>query len=288
MVPDASSVEQDETEELVVSVSTSFCPGAHPLESDVIFCSSDGVLFYLHSQVIVTAAPNAFFAFLSGKGSIVNGGPISIPESSTTLNIILHTLYGTSCAQNSPSLDDLIQAVDRMPFHGIAPQRLIVPKTPLYMLLLSYAPLRPIEVYALAGFHCLEELAVHVSSHLLSFPLSTISDELATRIGSVYLKRLFLLHVHRLDALKDALLQPPHPHAPTKECTFAEQKKLTRAWALASSYLVWDATPDVSTHRIQSALSSLVKGISCKECENSANARMREVVVKWAAVKCTV
>lgn len=66
---------------------------------------------------------------------------------------------------------------------------------------------------------------------------------MAERIGAVYLKRLFFLHFGRAEALKRILLPPPHPHAPTPSCDFSDQKKLTRAWALASAYLAWDTRP---------------------------------------------
>jgi hypothetical protein len=54
---------------------------------------------------------------------------------------------------------------------------------------------------------------------------------------------MFFLHVGRVDALKRILLPPPHQHPPTIDCGFSDQKGVTRAWALASSYLVWDARP---------------------------------------------
>ena len=112
---------------------------------------------------------------------------------------------------------------------------------PLYMLLLSSAPLYPIEIYCLAAKFNLEKLAVNSSSHLLSFPLSSITDEMALRMGAVYLKRLMCLHHGRNGALRDILLVPPLPHPQTKECSFADQKRLTRAWALVSAYLAWEA-----------------------------------------------
>lgn len=209
--------------------------------------SSDGVLFYVHSNIILSASPDAFSSTLLtpsiGKGALPL---VEIPENSVTLNIILHTLYGTSCAQNAPSFEDLSNAIDRMPQHWISPKKQITPETPLYNLLLSYAPLRPIHVYALAAHHDLTELAEKASSHLLGFPLATIDDGTSKKIGPVYLKRLFLLHAHRLTALKNLLLQPPGPHAATNVCNFEDQKRLTRAWALASSYLVWDAKPGES------------------------------------------
>jgi len=66
---------------------------------------------------------------------------------------------------------------------------------------------------------------------------------MADAIGPIYLKRLFFLHFGRSDALRRVLLPPPNLHTPTTSCDFSDQKKLTRAWALASAYLAWDARP---------------------------------------------
>lgn len=172
---------------------------------------------------------------------------VNVPEISSVLNVIIHMLYDTSSAQHSPSSEVLITAVNRMPFYEIDPKLHITPSTSLYTLLLSHAPLVPLEIYALASHFDLHELAVSTSSHLLSYPLATITDDMAERIGAVYLKRLLSLHVDRANALKRILLLPPHPHPQTRECDFTEQKKLTRAWALVSAYLAWDARPGLWT-----------------------------------------
>jgi hypothetical protein len=153
-----------------------------------------------------------------------------------------------SCVHYSPTFPTVITAVNRLPTYGVSPKLTIVPSTPTYALLLSHAPLFPLELYALAASFDLYDLAVATSSHLLSFSLATLSDEMAEHIGPVYLKRLFFLHFGRSDALKRVLLPPPHPHAPTPWCDFDEQKKLTRAWALASAYLAWDARPGAKSH----------------------------------------
>lgn len=148
-----------------------------------------------------------------------------------------------SCAHYSPPFETLVTAVKRFPTYGLRPKARIAPSMPLFQLLLSHAPLFPLELYALASQFDLYELAVSTSSHLLSFQLSSLTDDMAERIGPVYLKRLFFLHFGRADALKRVLLPPPHPHAPTPWCDFTDQKTLTRAWALASAYLAWDARP---------------------------------------------
>jgi len=153
---------------------------------------------------------------------------------------------------------------------------------------LSHAPLRPLELYALAASHDLYDLAVSTSPHLLSFSLASLSDEKVEQMGAVYLKRLFFLHFGRADALKRILLPPPHPHPPTAWCDFAEQKKLTRAWALASAYLAWDARPDLSTSSMESALRPLEEHLSCDLCRTALKDRIKNLVVQWSVVKRTI
>ncbi len=168
---------------------------------------------------------------------------ISLPDHSCVLNVLLHTIYHLHCTHYSPSIDTLIAAVDTMHKYGIPVSKYIALGSPLYQLILALAPIAPLELYSLAAAYDLYDLAVPISSHLLAFPLSNISDEMAERMGPIYLKKMFFLHLGRIDALKRLLLPPPHPHAPTPDCDFTEQKKLTRAWALASAYLAWDARP---------------------------------------------
>jgi len=183
------------------------------------------------------------------------------------LNILLYTVYDISCAHHSPTFPSLVTAVNRLPVYGIRPKVRIAPSTPLFSLLLSHAPLFPLELYALSASHDLYDLAVSTSPYLLSFPLATLTDEMAERIGPVYLKRLFFLHFGRSDAMKRVLLPPPNLHAPTASCDFAEQKKLTRAWTLASAYLAWDARPDLSTSTMESALRPLAEHLTCQSAK---------------------
>lgn len=171
-----------------------------------------------------------------------------------------------------------------MPTYSITPCEHIFPGTPLYDLVLSHAPLHPMDVYALAAHHNIHPLAVMTSSHLLSYPLQTITDSQAERMGAVYLKKLMALHVGRFNSLKNLLLRPPHPHPPTRQCDFSTQKKLTRAWALVSAHFAWDARADMSTHSIQAALDPLLIQLDCEGCQNALRNCIKDVVVRWMAV----
>ncbi|KAI0082471.1 hypothetical protein K474DRAFT_1611523 [Panus rudis PR-1116 ss-1] len=286
------SEEQPESN-TIVSVSTTFFPGANlsPLPPDLVILSSDAVFFYVHSHQVLGASENGFKSLLPPrpqKGREDIGPMISLPEPSAVLNVVLHTIYNMSCSHYSPTLDTLVAAVDALHKYGIPVSKYVAPSTPLYQLILSIAPVAPIETYSLAAAYDLFELAVPISSHLLAFPLSNLTDEHARRMGPVYLKRLFFLHLGRIDALKRLLLPPPHPHAPTPTCDFTEQKKLTRAWALASAYLAWDARPDLSASSMESALSPLGDHLTCDLCQATLRDRIKQLIIQWSVVKVRI
>ncbi|KZS91267.1 hypothetical protein SISNIDRAFT_487590 [Sistotremastrum niveocremeum HHB9708] len=228
---------------------------------------------------------------------------VPLSETSGAINILLHTVYAMDCSFYAPSFDDLASAVAAVSKYGflhlLNPTRssptsplsstLAPPPSstlpPVIQLILSYAPSRPLDVYTLAARYHLHDLAVSCSPHLLSLALPVLTDEIAQEMGPVYLKRLFFLHLGRVDALKRLLLPPPHPHAPTPTCDFTEQKKLTRAWALASSYLVWDARPDMSVGALESALAPLGEHLWCDQCRDALRVRIQDLVVQWSSVK---
>ncbi|KAI0685020.1 hypothetical protein BC835DRAFT_1421675 [Cytidiella melzeri] len=301
----------DEREEqTVVSVSTTFYPGANifPTPSDLIFLSSDAVFFYAHARRVVPASENKFDSLIpddlvaaatrpgpdSTDGTSANAdkddiGPvIPVRESSEVLNVVLHAIYCMSCVLYNPSVSTLTEAVTAMAKYGVPMHKYLSLSSPLYQHLLSLSPASPMQVYACAAEHGLHELAVQVSSALLAFPLCNISDEDAARMGPVYLKKMFFQHLGRVDALKRLLLPPPEGHEPKPDCGFQEQKKLTRAWALASAYLAWDARPDLSTESIENALGPLGEHLGCDMCKLALSERVRQLVVQWALVKRTI
>jgi hypothetical protein len=240
----------------VVSVSTTFYPGAdlgqsHP--PDLTLHSSDSVFFYVHTTALLQFSTNSFNSTISPYpvSPISEDGSrpaIILPEDSHVLNIVLHLLYMIPCSHFCPPIDIVFKAVNALKRYGVSIKSLATPDTCLYNLILSRAPLHPIEFYAISAEHDLYDLAVAISPHLMSFNLSTLTDEIVTQMGPTYLKRLFFFHLGRNEALKRLLFAPPTLHGPTPQCDFTEQKKLTRAWALAAAYLAWDARPGLSCH----------------------------------------
>ncbi|TFK99137.1 hypothetical protein BDV98DRAFT_613522 [Pterulicium gracile] len=285
------SSDSDHGDPDVVNVSSTFFPGArvHSLPPDLILISSDFVFFYVSSSTLLEASNNGF-------GNLVPKSNTEDPEQqvvrtelhSNVLNVVLHAIHHISSAHYNHDIETLITAVDAMPSLGLALRRLLAPQSPLFSLLLGQAPLYPIQVYALASRYDLHDLAVPTSGHLLSYSLHQLDDTTAELMGPIYIKRLFFLHFGRMEALKRILLNPPHPHAPTPSCDFTEQKKITRAWALATAYLAWDARPDLSISSIESALGPLGEHLNCNLCKQSLKERVQDVVVQWSVVRRTI
>ncbi|KAF7313753.1 hypothetical protein HMN09_00532400 [Mycena chlorophos] len=292
--PATRTPETSQTPTTLVSVSTTFFPNAqhHPAGSvppDIILLSKDAVYFYVHSDVLIEASNNNFRAMLPVPPSDTTEEPVlSVPEQSGVLNIILHVAYDLSSAVYQPPFETLSAAVEAMTTYGMDPQSKIQPSTPLFTMLLSHAPLFPLQLYALAAHYSLEDLAVPTSAHLLGYPLSRLTDYEVERIGATYLKRLFFLHFGRNEALKRVLGTPPHPHAPTNTCDFSSQKSLGRAWALAVAYLVWDIRPDMSTPTLESALRPLGEHLTCDLCKTALNDRIKATILQWSVVKRTI
>ncbi len=237
-----------------VSVSTAFHLDARllPIPPDITLVAHDGVLFYVHATILLAQSTNSFNELLSPKLAIQHqaGAFVSVPEDSPALNIVLHAIYEISCAHYRPSLDTLATAVDAMAMYGITPKDHISPSKPLFALILNQAPIQPILAYSIAASHDITDMAVPVSSHTLSLHLQCLTWEVVAKIGPIYLRRLYFLHLGRLEALRKLLLLPPHLHPSTRTCDFTDQKRLTRAWTLASAYLAWGDRPGTSLRRV--------------------------------------
>lgn len=254
----------EEREQTTISVSTTFFPGGEldVLPTDLIIISSDSVFFYVHIHKLLAASSNGFNSLLPPKEldrPEAEGNILPLDVDSVALNILLHTIYNMSAVHYAPSPQAVIAAVESLGKYGLSVRTYLAPASPLSTLFLGTAPQAPIEFYALAGAYELSHLAVPISSFLLSYSLASLTDELVVKMGPLYLKRLFFLHLGRVEALKRLLLPPPQPHVPTSNCDFTEQKKLSRAWALASAYLAWDVRPGKSPsipYRMETSIDS--------------------------------
>ncbi|KZV65680.1 hypothetical protein PENSPDRAFT_689667 [Peniophora sp. CONT] len=273
----------------VVSVSAAFHPGAqlHAQPPDMILVSSDSVWFYVHTQTLAIST-NDFHGVLHNPGNPENPPIIPLPEASAELNVLLHSLYNMSAAPYSPSPANVAAALDALHKYGMNPITFTAPHSPLFLLMIRLASMNPLECFAIAAERSMHDLLTAISSFLLACHLPDVTDEQATRIGPLYLKRLFFLHLGRMDALKRILLPPPASHPPSLTCDYVEQKQLTRAWALATAYLAWEAKPDISIPSIEAALRPLGEHLSCAQCQGLLRERISNLVVQWSLVKRTI
>ncbi|KAK0217111.1 hypothetical protein IW262DRAFT_171119 [Armillaria fumosa] len=270
----------------VKSVSTKFNKTFkyHNYLPDTQLISSDSVLFEVRYNEVVTASTNGFNKYLDHHAPRV-----SIPETSEMLNIILHAIHRMSCFQFRHSIDTLMAAVNLFPRYGLEPKDFVSPSSPLFKDIRYKMPLSPLKVYVVASRHDLADLAATASSHLLSFKITTMSNEMAQLINPIYLKRLFDLQTTRINTLKRALSIPPPHHPATSACDFIAQRSLTRAWAFCAAYLVCSADAGMTASRIESIFQALAdRYISCDECKGCLKARLKSIVLEWSELKRTI
>ncbi|KAG7094988.1 hypothetical protein E1B28_005785 [Marasmius oreades] len=179
-------------------------------------------------------------------------------------------------------------AVDRLEVYGVHPSTEITTASALHSTILLHAHVDTMKVCLLAAKHDIFDLAVSSSSHLLSFSLNKITDDIATRMGPIYMTRLFSLHRGRLVSLKRLLSSSPHLHPPSPKCSLKMQNSVTKAWRLASAYLLWQDRPDLSSSYIDSVFRSLPERVSCELCKWAFQCHIQVMTAGWQNVKSTI
>ncbi|CAL1714056.1 unnamed protein product [Somion occarium] len=278
-------------ERIMISTSATFattsCHGNVDPET-IILASSDHVHFYVHIFRLLSASTNNFNQLLPTPHRGPEMRAIAVFEDAATLNVVLHAIYDISLRQFSPHLEVLLAAVDALKKYGIPLDQYLVRRTPLFEELVIKTPYRPIEVYIVAAENDLFDLASEASSFLLSYPLSSVTDDMWSRIGPLYLRRLFTLHVERLQVLQQLIVQPPPEHPPTLDCGWVDHKRLMNAWSLACASIIFDAQPDLSAGKIRIVLQSLSLHLACGACKDSVNKRVKDIVMKWSITPRTI
>ncbi|KAG7441433.1 uncharacterized protein BT62DRAFT_923381 [Guyanagaster necrorhizus] len=258
-------------------------------DTDVVLLSFDSVAFHVHSQTVLGASDNAFgFRLLQPGRQEDDNDVIQIDEHSEVLNILLHIIYSISCISYQPSFEVLQTAAERMRHYGMVVNTYVQPSTPMFDVLSSHAPGRALHLYALAAHFDLYDLAVVASEHLLSFRLSSLTEDMVKRIGAPYLRCLFALHLGRKEALKRVLITPPRGHPTTLMCTARSQEQFALDWVLIAAQIVSDASPDISSHYMVALLRPLKDQTSCETCKANLYKRLEQLTEQWGLVKRTI
>ncbi|TCD64948.1 hypothetical protein EIP91_003406 [Steccherinum ochraceum] len=276
-----------------IVVSTTFHPAFafRDLLPDAIFLSSDALYFFVHRAHLLASSTNNFaYLFvqqLSFPNSSTTPPVFLVSEHSALMDVVLHAIYGMSCAELNPSLSTLLDAISALDAYGTL-HRVLTPSSPLCLLILTEAPRDPLQVYAVAARHRLDHLAVAVSAKLHSIQLADVPAAAALAMGPIYLKRLFLLHYRRVEYLKLLLNTAPETHVETLACGFVQQTDLQTAWSLATGSLMWDARPDLSIGRLRWTLASLLDKLECEQCKTALSIKIRQMVLNWCEAKATI
>jgi len=273
------------------TTSDSFHPHARG-ETDTVLCSLDATLFHVNSNHMNDVSKLAFQSLICNTHAevtrMMDFPVVLIPELSQTVDVMLHVLNNMDFTDNIPSFDTFIGGLMTMYVYNISIASLLVPSNPCYDHFLSFAAAHPLEVYSYAAYFDIHSLAVKTSSHLLSQSLVEITPEMIELMGSVYFKKLCMLHLIRLAEQKKVLRAPPYPHAPTPDCSFDQQKPLARAWTMTAGYLVWEDKCDLSTSMIQSTFGTLEPYLDCEDCREMLRRRVQDVIECWVQVQRTI
>lgn len=226
------------------SVSPTFHPAAELADcgrpADTRLDSADNVRFHVHARVLSRISSNTFGGVLEAPS---DRAPILVAEDEAVLDVVLRAVYGLPLASTNSDLATLAAAVSALlDKYGASVDSVLAPTSPLTLAILAHARTQPVDVYALAGAHGLDALASTASEYLLSCDLTTLSGDVAERIGSVWLVRLWALHERRKEALRGHLVSPPakHPFTPGgSSCSPAIQQSVARSWIIITANLIW-------------------------------------------------
>ena len=258
------SISLDSETDTIVSMSTTFWLGAmdDPYPTDVLLVSSDNVLFCVHSITLLVHSLDKFGGYLKDMSQ-----PILLSAHSAVVNLALYALYDLNPSPFNPTPALMTQALNFLIDHGILPKDCITPRGPFCQALSTLGVQSPLETFMAAAYFDLEALAVDVSRNLLSLPLQSITEEIARTIGPSYLRRLFFLHLGRIDRLKQLMLQVPEAHGQNKDCYDSEQRLLQLEWRSLAVALAPEASPAMGPSRLYTAFLPITQKKSlCPDC----------------------
>lgn len=259
---DASLVTKADSESQDVQLSSAFFCDAldGPFPTDVVLLSADQVYFFVHSAVLLKHSANGFAGLLGDDRAY-------LPENSEVLNLVLHALYNLDPSRFRPTVSLMAATLRSLQHYDVSLDSLFTPSHPMSITLLHLGIQFPLETFALVASFQLEHLAVEISKKLVSVPLHNLTEELAEKMGTSYLRRLVFLHLGRVDRLKQLLMQPHSPHPVTKDCYESDQKRLRNQWKALAVALGWEARADMSPQHIHNTFTTLLLKTSCNECQ---------------------
>ncbi|KAG8924858.1 hypothetical protein FRC00_004627, partial [Tulasnella sp. 408] len=208
---------------------------------------------------------------------------IAVDETSEVVNILLHVTYSISAQKYGPRIDVISGALTALVKYGLP-----VPEvdSELWALLLRQASEDPVRVYALGASYGAENVCIGASEHTLKISLSSLSESQAIDIGPLYLRRLFFLHLGRVEALKRILGASIGDHPPTASCSEEGRDTLQRNWRAArAEILSTDLPQNTSRADMLSTFGPIFSSTVCMQCKEQLQRRVEAVIGDWGKIK---
>ncbi|KIO19829.1 hypothetical protein M407DRAFT_82330, partial [Tulasnella calospora MUT 4182] len=201
-------------------------------------------------------------------------------------NIFLHVIYGLPFHRYGPTLAIMSEVLGALSKYG-APSVQI--DSDIYTFLRKNIHTNPLQAYAIAASSNLEGVCVAASEKTLGLSLSGLSEADSILMGPQYLRRLFFLHLGRINALRRVTDAPPQGHSEVSSCSAAQRRHLQHLWNAGKGTLLMRPFPqNTSVQDLVVIFGSLIGETSCLECRAQIQARIGRLVQDWSRVKRTI
>ncbi|KAG8814320.1 hypothetical protein FRC17_001201 [Serendipita sp. 399] len=256
----------------------------HPDNGTLTVITIDNVSIVVEKDVLLHNSTNKFDGKLADS---LAQGPIYVTESSQVFDLFLDVLLDREPVRHEPApaiISDLLACLTKygVPLDDKFSQQ--QQQKPFYNFVLTSAISYPLDTFALVCKYHLEDLAVECARHLLSIPLTQITEEQSLDIGPVYLRRLTILHLKHAEGLKQLLAHLPDRHESNEGCDDTSQKNnLERLWNNAVKE-IWaeGEVSTITTSELQSRLGPLANQLQCGECQARMRQRVQRLIVEWS------
>jgi len=285
---------------------------------DLIVHSTDAVLLYCHQALLAVKSSNHFNHLLGysscslctvarqriqssqSRGSSYSPEPrlscvptvsqlptVFVSEESQTFSVVLHMVYNIPLKPHSADLDTIRAALGCLEKYGCS-----VPEndSDIWTVLLEQAPANALSVYGIGATYSSDDsLCTLASQYTLSSSLTTLTEADSLLMGPLYMRRLFVLHIERLEELKNILRVLPDQHPPTADCPPISQSALRSQWeASIANILMQDCPQNTQTSDLVENFGPIFDATACHICKESINSHISWMVQDWARVKRTI